>query len=89
MVYGYARVSTKGQAREGNSLETQTDLLKAAGAEKIYTDSFTGTKMDRPEFSKLMKCLQAGDTLIVSKLDRFARSVGQASDLITELIDSV
>ena len=87
MVYGYARVSTKGQAREGNSLEAQTDLLKAAGAEKIYTDSFTGTKMDRPEFSKLMKRLQAGDTLIVSKLDRFAKSVGQASDLITTLID--
>ena len=87
MVYGYARVSTKGQAREGNSLEAQMDLLKSAGAEKIFTDSFTGTKMDRPEFMKLRGLLKEGDTLIVSKLDRFARSVGQASDLITELID--
>lgn len=87
MVYGYARVSTKGQAREGNSLEAQMDLLKSAGAEKIFTDSFTGTKMDRPEFMKLRRLLKEGDTLIVSKLDRFARSVGQASDLITELID--
>ena len=87
MVYGYARVSTKGQAREGNSLEAQMESLKAAGAEKIFTDSFTGTKIDRPEFVKLREILKEGDTLVVTKLDRFARSVGQASDLITELID--
>ena len=87
MIYGYARVSTKGQAKDGNSLEAQTEALRSAGAETIFVDSFTGTKMDRPEFSKLMKLLQERDTLIVSKLDRFARSVGQASDLITTLID--
>ena len=87
MVYGYARVSTKGQAKDGNSLEAQTEALRSAGAETIFVDSFTGTKMDRPEFSKLMKLLKERDTLIVSKLDRFARSVGQASDLITTLID--
>lgn len=87
MVYGYARVSTKGQAKDGNSLEAQTEALRSAGAETIFVDSFTGTKMDRPEFSKLMKLLKDRDTLIVSKLDRFARSVGQASDLITTLID--
>ena len=87
MVYGYARVSTKGQAKDGNSLEAQTDALRSSGAEKIFVDSFTGTKMERPEFSKLLKEIKDGDTLIVSKLDRFARSVGQASDLITELID--
>ena len=60
--------------------------MKAAGAEKIFTDSFTGTKMDRPEFVKLRELLKE-DTLVVTKLDRFARSVEQASDLITELID--
>ena len=87
MVYGYARVSTKGQAREGNSLDAQMEALKAAGAKEIFTDSFTGTKMDRPEFGKLRERLQDGDTLIVTRLDRFARSVGQASDLITDLID--
>lgn len=87
MIYGYARVSTKGQAKEGNSLEAQVEALKGAGAEKIYTDSFTGTQMDRPEFRKLREKLKDGDKLIVTKLDRFARSVGQASDLITELID--
>lgn len=43
--------------------------------------------MDRPEFVKLRELLKEEDTLVVTKLDRFARSVGQASDLITELID--
>lgn len=42
-------------------------------------DSFTGTKMTRPEFDKLLEKLKAGDTLVVAKLDRFARSVSQAS----------
>ena len=50
-------------------------------------DSFTGTKLTRPEFDKLIRKLSAGDTLVVAKLDRFARSVSHASDLITELID--
>jgi len=87
MIFGYARVSTKTQARDGNSLDGQVQELKAAGAEKIYTDTFTGTKMDRPEFDKLRQKLRKGDTLIVTKLDRLARSVSQASGLITELID--
>ena len=87
MIFGYARVSTKTQARDGNSLDRQVQELKDAGAEKIYTDTFTGTKMDRPEFDKLRQKLRKGDTLIVTKLDRLARSVSQASGLITELID--
>lgn len=87
MIYGYARVSTKGQAKDGNSLEAQEKALKEAGATKIYTDAFTGTKTDRPEFEKLMNELQSGDTLIVTKLDRFARSMSQGSELVSELID--
>lgn len=87
MIYGYARVSTIGQAKDGNSLEYQEQLLKDNGAIEIYKDAFTGTKTDRPEFSKLIDKLESGDTLIVTKLDRFARSVSQASDLITKLID--
>ncbi len=87
MIYGYGRVSTKGQAKDGNSLEAQERLLKEHGAEVIYMDSFTGTKITRPEFDKLLKVLKSGDTLVVAKLDRFARSVSQASDLITKLID--
>ena len=86
-IYGYARVSTVGQAKDGNSLEAQENALKAAGATDIFVDTFTGTKMERPEFDRLNALLQKGDTLIVTKLDRFARTVGQASELITSLID--
>lgn len=87
MIYGYARVSTKGQAKDGNSLEAQERSLQEAGAQKIYTDAFTGTKADRPEFDKLLRVLQEGDTLVVTKLDRFARSMMEGSRLVSELID--
>lgn len=87
MIYGYARVSTKGQARDGNSLEVQTQLLKDAGAKQIFYDSFTGTKVQRPEFDKLTSNLSSGDTLIVTKLDRFARSASQGSQMIESLIN--
>ena len=87
MIYGYARVSTKGQAKDGNSLEAQEQALKKAGAEIIYADAFTGTKTDRPQFEKLVnELLQEGDTLIVTKLDRFARSMSQGSQLVDNLI---
>lgn len=86
MIYGYARVSTKGQARDGNSLEAQTKALNEAGVEMIFSDSFTGTKIDRPEFDKLKNRLSCGDKLIVTKLDRFARSASQGSELIESLI---
>lgn len=87
MIYGYARVSTKGQAKDGNSLESQIETLKDNGAVEIYSDSFTGTKTDRPEFNKLLSKLKLGDTLIVTKLDRFARSMTQGSELVNKLID--
>lgn len=87
MIYGYARVSTKGQAHDGNSLESQIEELKQNGAVEIYSDSFTGTKTDRPAFNELLKVLKAGDTLMVTKLDRFARSLSQGSELVNELIN--
>lgn len=87
MKFGYIRVSTRKQARDGNSLDAQQAALTAAGAEKIYTDTFTGTKMDRPEWDKLRAQLRRGDVLIVTRLDRLARSVSQASGLITDMID--
>ena len=87
MIYGYARVSTKGQAKDGNSLEAQENALREHGATEIYADVFTGTKADRPEFEKLMSVLKEGDTLIVTKLDRFARSMTQGSELVNELIE--
>ena len=87
MIYGYARVSTKGQAKDGNSLEAQEKTLRENGASKIYHDAFTGTKVDRPELNKLVSILKDGDTLIVSKLDRLGRSLSKTSELITELIE--
>ena len=86
--YGYARVSTYGQAVHGNSLEEQKRQLMAAGAEEVYADVFTGKQLDRPELQKLIGRLNSGDTLIVTKLDRLGRSVAQASALITQLIDA-
>lgn len=86
MIRGYARVSTKGQAKDGNSLEAQEKLLRENGATVIYRDSFTGTKTDRPEFDRLLNDLKKGDTLVVTKLDRFARSMTQGSELVNDLI---
>lgn len=87
MIYGYARVSTAAQASGGNGLDAQMKQLRDAGSEKIYTDCFTGTTMERPEFEKLQKELKSGDTIIVTKLDRLGRSVSQASGVIKDLID--
>lgn len=86
MIYGYSRVSTKSQAKDGNSLEAQESALKAAGAQKIYSDAFTGTKSHRPELDKLLEVIRSGDTLIVTKLDRIARSASQGTELIEALL---
>ena len=87
MIYGYARVSTYGQARDGNSLDAQISALKHAGAEAIFSDVFSGTKNNRPQLDKLLKVIQAGDTLIITKLDRIARSLIQGIQLLESLSD--
>lgn len=87
MIYGYARVSTKGQARDGNSLEAQEAVLRNAGASTIYSDAFTGTKSHRPQLDALLGILVAGDTIVITKLDRIARSASQGMDLIQSLLD--
>ena len=87
MIYGYARVSTRGQAKDGNSLEAQENALRSAGATIIYADAFTGTKTHRPELDKLMAVMQSGDTMVVTKLDRIARSATQGIELIQMLLD--
>ena len=86
MTYGYARVSTKGQERNGNSLEDQIRVLRDAGCTEVYHDSYTGTKMDRPSFSTLMSKIQPGDTLVVTKLDRFARSASDGAKMVQDLV---
>ena len=87
MVYGYARVSTAKQAAKGNSLEDQEQQLREAGALEIITEYYTGTKMERPRLSSLLEKLQAGDKLIVTKLDRFARTAVEGGDIIRQLLD--
>lgn len=87
MIYGYARVSTKGQAKDGNSLEAQEKVLRENGAVEIYTDAFTGTKAHRPELDKLLEVINEGDKLIVTKLDRIARSATQGIELVNTLLD--
>lgn len=84
--YGYGRVSSIGQQLNGNSLEEQEKTLREAGAEEVVLECFTGTTIDRPKFSPLISKLKAGDTLFVTKLDRFARA-SDAGKLIDELIN--
>jgi len=69
MRIAYARVSTSDQ-----SLDLQIDSLKKFGYDRIYTEKASGGKDDRPELAKTLEMLRAGDTFIVYKLDRLARS---------------
>lgn len=87
MVYGYARVSTIGQGKNGNSLQEQHDRLVEAGAQEVVSDVCTGTKMHRPELEKLLARLQSGDKLIVTKLDRFARTAIEGGQTVRDLHD--
>ena len=86
MIYGYARVSTKGQDKYGNGLDVQEKQLKDNGATTIYLESYTGTKKSRPKLDELMGVLREGDTLVVTKLDRIARSTRDGLDIIDELL---
>lgn len=86
MTYGYARVSSKGQERYGTSLTEQTATLKSRGADKVFSEAFTGTKKDRPELTRLMNTVSSGDTVMVCKLDRIARSAKDGIEIIDELL---
>lgn len=87
MIYGYARVSTRSQAKDGNSLEAQENALRLVGATEVYIDAFTGTKTQRPELNRLLAVMQLGDTLVITKLDRIARSATQGIELVQMLLD--
>ena len=86
MIVGYARVSTKVQEREGNSLEAQEQQLKVAGAKLVFTDSCSGATLDRPQLNELRNALDPGDTLMITKLDRLARSASSGIAFIDELL---
>ena len=85
--YGYARVSTKRQATDGNSLEAQEQMLRDNGATIIFKDVFTGTKAHRPELDNLLDKIKSGDKLVVTKLDRIARSAADGMELIEGLLN--
>lgn len=80
MKFGYARVSTSDQ-----NLDLQTDALKAAGCEEVFTEKLSSTKKDKPELTSLVSKLRKGDCVVVWKLDRIARSVQQLTGFIAEL----
>lgn len=87
MIYGYARVSTATQGRDGNSLEEQVAALEKYGCQEIITEAFTGKTMERPKFHSLFNRLQRDDTLVVCKLDRFARTAIEGVHTVRELFD--
>ncbi|MDQ0972418.1 DNA invertase Pin-like site-specific DNA recombinase [Neobacillus niacini] len=82
---GYARVSTIGQE---NGLETQKQLLKEAGCKKIFFEKVTGTStIKRNELKEVIEFLENGDTLVVTKIDRLARSIIDLNKIVKELND--
>lgn len=89
MKYGYGRVSSKGQKLYGTSYQEQFDILVGQGVSKenIFTDAYTGTKMSRDGFDKVLAVLQPGDELVVCKLDRLARTAAEGSLLVRDLVD--
>ena len=81
MKRGYVRVSSKGQV-QGTSLADQRDILEGEGCQEIYQDVYTGASMSRPEFDRLCAALEPGDTVVVTKLDRIARTETEAYERI-------
>ena len=75
--YGYARVSTNGQ-----DLASQEAELKAAGCAKVFKEKVSGAKTDRAELAKAMRRLELGDALIVTRLDRLARSTRDLFNIV-------
>lgn len=89
MIYGYERVSSKGQGLYGTSLESQKNELIKAGAseENIYSDVFTGVTADRPRLNELIEVVKEGDMVIVTKLDRLARNTTEGIAIIDRIVD--
>lgn len=81
-IVAYARVSTGQQ-----DYTTQVERLTAAGAEKLFTEKRSGLDGDRPELARCLEYVRDGDTLIVTKLDRLARSTADLYRIVTTLAD--
>lgn len=86
-IYGYARVSTKSQL-DGNSLEQQLcEIMDRYSKVTVYEEQYSGKTIERPVFKMLIEKLGAGDTLVVTKLDRFARSTVEGINTINMLME--
>ena len=81
-VFGYARVSTDGQ-----TLASQELQLTAAGCAKVYAEKISGARTDRVELAKVMRRVEAGDMLIVTRLDRLARSTRDLLNILHQLAE--
>lgn len=82
MKIGYARVSTRDQ-----NLNLQLDALQKAGCEKIYKETISGAKKERPELGKLVDNLRNGDVIVIWKLDRLGRSLKHLVEIGNQLLD--
>ena len=80
MLVGYARVSTQDQ-----SPHLQLDALKAASCKRVFEEKASGAKRDRPELIAALSFMRSGDTLVVWKLDRLARSLTQLMETVEDL----
>ena len=80
--YGYARVSTNGQ-----SLDQQETELSAAGCSKVFKEKVSGAKTDRAELAKVIRTLQPGDVLVVTRLDRLARSTRDLLNVLATIAE--
>lgn len=81
MLYGYARVSTTDQ-----DLTLQEEALKAAGCDLVVSEKVTGTSREgRQELERLLQFIREGDTLVVTRIDRLARSIGDLQDIVRGL----
>lgn len=80
MLVGYARVSTQDQ-----NPALQIDALKAAGCEKLFTEKASGAQRDRPELAAALSFMRKGDSLVVWRLDRLARSLPQLIETVAQL----
>ncbi|WP_368739209.1 recombinase family protein, partial [Enterococcus faecalis] len=80
-IYGYSRVSTSNQ-----DYKTQIQKLEKAGAEKIFSEKYTGTKKEgRKELEELLSIVKHGDKVLVTKIDRLARSIVDLNSIISSL----
>lgn len=83
MIYGYARVSTQGQ-----SLEAQVETLKAAGCDKIFQEKITGARADRPQLKKLLANVRAGDLVLATRNNRFARNARDLLNSVSTIVEA-